>query len=64
MSEKVKMYRDAAKRLESMNCKSAQEIQRESEEAGALGFCCGTCTLISQIPPCIGGCIRTSNGGI
>jgi hypothetical protein len=53
----VKNLRDAADQLE----KKGQMSPEEAEQAvGELQSCCGTCTLVSAVPPCQNTCIKVS----
>jgi len=58
MSELIQKFRNAAENLESI--KSNEDLMAEAEKVGGLMSCCGTCTLVSFVPPCKNACIKVS----
>ncbi len=53
----VKKLRDAADKVEGLK---GQHPEAVKNAIGELQSCCGTCTLVSSIAPCMDACIAVS----
>jgi mannitol/fructose-specific phosphotransferase system IIA component (Ntr-type) len=57
LNTKVQALRQAADQLDAVRGQTPQQVEQALVEAQS---CCGTCTGVSFIPPCMNACIAVS----